>query len=49
MVIMSARAYNKIRSCCIYEKLMEAEDDIAEGRVSDAHASLQKLRGKYGL
>ena len=49
MVIMSAKAYNKIRPYCVYEKLMEAEDDIAEGRVSDAFASLQKLREKHSL
>ena len=49
MVIMSAKMYDKMRLYSVYERLMEAEDDIAEGRVSDAHASLQKLRGKYGL
>lgn len=49
MVIMSAKTYDKMRLYCVCEKLMEAEADIAEGRVSDAYASLQKLREKHGL
>ena len=49
MVIMSAQVYDKIRMYNVYERLMEAEDDIAQGRVADAHTSLQGLRAKYGL
>ena len=33
----------------IYAKLAEAEEDIAAGRVSDADASLRKLRENHGL
>jgi len=49
MVIMSAKLYDEMRPYSVYEKLMEAEDDIAEGRVSNAHASLQRSREKRGL
>ena len=49
MVIMSADVYDKIQLYSIYEKLMEAKDDIANGRVSDAHALLRDLRAKHGL
>ena len=49
MVIMSAKMYDKLRLYSVYEKRLEAEDDITDGKVSDAHASLQKLRTQYGL
>ena len=49
MVIMSAKVYDKMRLYSVYERLMEAEDDIAQGRIADAYASLQGLRAKYGL
>lgn len=49
MVIMSAKMYDRMRLYSVYEKLLEAEDDILAGRVTDAHASLQKLRAKHGL
>ena len=49
MVIMSTEVYERMRLYSVYEKLMQAEDDIAEGRVSDAHSSLNQLRAKYGL
>ena len=49
MVIMSAKMYDKMRLYSVYEKLLEAEDDIAQGRVSDAQASLQRLRAKHGI
>ena len=49
MVIMSAKMYDKLRLYSVCEKLLEAEDDITDGKVSDAHASLQKLRTQYGL
>lgn len=49
MVIMSTEVYERMRLYSVYEKLMQAEDDIAEGRVSDAYSSLNQLRAKYGL
>lgn len=49
MVIMSAEVYDRIRLVSVYEKLMEAEADIEEGRVMEGSASLRKLREKYGL
>ena len=49
MVIMSAEVYDRIRIVSVYEKLMEAEADIEEGRVLEGSASLRKLREKYGL
>lgn len=49
MVIMSAEVYDRIRLVSVYEKLMEAETDIEEGRVQEASASLRKLRERYGL
>ena len=49
MYIMSAEVFDRIRLHSIFERMMEAEADIAEGKVSDAHASLQGLREKYGL
>ena len=49
MVIMSAEVYDRIRLVSVYEKLMEAEADIDEGRVMEGSASLRKLREKYGL
>ena len=48
MVIMSAEVYDRIRLVSVYEKLMEAEADIDEGRVVEGSASLRKLREKYG-
>ena len=49
MVIMSAEVYDRIRLVSVYEKLMEAEVDIEEGRVLEGSASLRRLREKYGL
>ena len=49
MVSMSAEVYDRIRLVSVYEKLMEAEADIEEGRVMEGSASLRKLREKYGL
>lgn len=49
MVIMSAEVYERMRLYSVYEKLMQAEDDIAENRVSDARGSLNDLRSKYSL
>ena len=49
MLIMSAEVYDRIRLVSVYEKLMEAEADIEEGRVLEGSASLRRLREKYGL
>lgn len=49
MVIMSAEVYNRIRLFTVYEKLMEAEHYIAEGKVSDAFDAMSTMRSKYGL
>ncbi len=49
MVIMSTEVYDRIRLYSVYEKLMEAEADIAEGRTMDAFESVQRLRTKYGI
>ena len=49
MVIMSAEVYDRIRLVSVYEKLMEAEADIEEGRMLEGSASLRRLREKYGL
>jgi len=49
MVIMSSEVYEKTRLFSVYERLMEAEADIATGNVTDAKTSLQKLRVKHGL
>ena len=49
LVIMSAEVYERIRLYSVYEKLMEAESDIAEGKVQDAFESLSNMRKKYGL
>ncbi|MDO5111429.1 MAG: type II toxin-antitoxin system prevent-host-death family antitoxin [Clostridia bacterium] len=49
VVIMSSEMYERMRIYSIYEKLMEAEADVAAGRVSDAFASIKKLEEKYGI
>ena len=49
MVIMSTEVYDRIRLVSVYEKLMEAEADIEEGRVMEGSASLRKLKEKYEL
>ena len=49
MVIMSAEVYDRIRIVSVYEKLMEDEADIEEGRTLEGSASLRILREKYGL
>lgn len=49
MVIMSAEVYNRIRLYSVYEKLVEAENDIAEGKVIDAFSAMSAMRSKYGL
>lgn len=49
MVIMSIEVYDRIRLVSVYEKLMEAEADIEEGRVMEGSASLRKLKEKCEL
>ena len=49
MVIMSAEVYHRMRFDSVYGKLMEAEQDIREGRVSNAMDSMARLRNRYGL
>ena len=49
MVIMSAEVYDRVKTLSVYEQLMQAEEDIAEGRVADAREALRRTRAKYGL
>lgn len=50
MVIMSMEAYEKTMLLHnISEKTALAEEQIKEGKVSNAADSLKSLRGKYGL
>ena len=49
MVIMSAEVYDRIRLYSVYEKLMEAEADITQGKVKDAFDSVSEMRARYGL
>lgn len=49
MVVMSAEVYDRVKFLSVYERLMQAEEDIAEGRVADARESLRRTREKYGL
>ena len=49
MVIMIVDVYERMRLYSVYERLMQAEYDIAAGRVTDAQGSLNQLRAKYGL
>lgn len=46
---MSAEVYDRVKILSVYERLMQAEEDIAEGRVADARESLRRTREKYGL
>ena len=48
MVIMSMKRYEEtLAKLDAYAKFETAETQIAQGRVVDATASLEKLRGKY--
>jgi PHD/YefM family antitoxin component YafN of YafNO toxin-antitoxin module len=50
MVIMSMQAYEeKMLMADVYAKLAEAEDDVREGRVSDAREALSALRKKFNV
>ena len=49
LVIMTLDTYErKMAKLDLYEKLMEAEKDIAEGRVTPAEEVFAKLDKKYG-
>ena len=50
MVIMSMKAYEE-KMCLldVYAKLVEAEEEIREGKTTDAHTFLKDLRAKYGI
>jgi prevent-host-death family protein len=50
MVIMSVEMYEKKLSLLdVYNKLAEAEAQIAEGKVLDGETSLQGIREKYNV
>lgn len=50
MVIMSMEVYEKsLFLHNLSQKLIESEEQIASGKVSDAKESLNALRGKYGV
>jgi PHD/YefM family antitoxin component YafN of YafNO toxin-antitoxin module len=50
MVIMSMAAYEKrLYMHDIHANLAEAEQEIAEGKTTEAHGAVQALRRKYGL
>ena len=50
MVVMSMEVYEKtLLMQEVYEKIVAAEDSIANGRVKDARESLRAKRVKYGI
>jgi len=50
MVIMSMKVYEeKMFMLDVYSKLTAAEDQIKEGKLMDAQASLKELRAKYNV
>lgn len=50
MVIMSMKAYEeKLMMADVYERLAKAEENIRDGKTSDAMESLNKLRAKHDL
>ncbi len=50
MVIMSVKVYEeKMFMLDIYNKLVAAEAQVAEGKVLDGGDSLKSIRGKYNL
>ena len=49
LVIMTLDTYErKMAKLELYEKLMKAEDDIAEGKISPAEEVFARLEKKYG-
>jgi len=50
MVIMSMKVYEeKMFMLDVYSKLTAAEDQIKEGKLMDAQASLKEIRAKYNV
>ena len=50
MVLMSMEAYEaKMRTLDIHEKLLQAEEQIKEGRIRPAEESLQELKAQYDV
>ncbi len=50
MVIMSMKAYEeKMFMLDVYSKLSAAEEQIKEGKLTDAQASLKEIRAKYNV
>ena len=50
MVIMSIQAYEeKMMMTELFAKLDEAEQQIKEGKTTDARQSLKQLRERYGI
>ena len=50
MVIMSMKVYeDKMFMLDVYSKLTAAEDQIKEGKLMDAQASLKEIRAKYNV
>ena len=50
MVLMSMETYEaKMRTLDIHEKLLQAEEQIKEGRIRPAEESLQELKALYDV
>ncbi len=50
MVIMSMKVYEeRMRMLDVYAKLADAEEEVKEGKLLDAHESLHGLREKYNV
>ena len=50
MVIMSMKAYEeKFALLDVYAKLAEEEEQLSQGKTTDARTALKGLRAKYGI
>lgn len=50
MVIMSVQLYEeKMRKLELYEKLNAADEQVSQGKLRDADASIKELREKYNV
>ena len=50
MVIMSMEIYeNTMRKIAMYHDIEVSEQQVANGQVKDARASLKEMRAKYGI
>ena len=50
MVLMSMETYEaQMRTLDIHEKLLQAEEQIKEGRIRPAEESLQELKAQYDV